>query len=263
MNDLVLEHLDQGVLTLTLNRPKQRNALDSALCDALAAATERAEADTQVAVVVLQGAGGMFCVGGDVKGMGSVDSCESNIREQTLALRRRMDAARCLHDMPKPSIALIQGAAAGAGLALALACDMRIASESAKMSTAFIGVGLSGDFGGSWFLHQLVGPARARELYFTSPRLSAAEAMAMGLVNRVVADDQVEHATQSLARSLARGPSVALAHMKRNLTLAQHASLSDCLNAEARHHVQCAVTDDHREAAAAFAQKRTPIFQGR
>lgn len=263
MSELVLEQFHQGVLTLTLNRPLQRNALDSALCDALAAATQRAQDNSEVTVVVLQGAGGMFCVGGDVKGMGCVDPSEASIREQTQALRRRMDAARNLHDMAKPSIALIQGAAAGAGLALALACDLRIAAESAKLNTAFIGVGLSGDYGGSWFLQQLVGPAKARELYFTSPRLTAAEALTMGLVNRVVADDQAEQAAQSLAASLASGPSVALAYMKHNLNLAQHATLSECLDAEARHHVLCAVSDNHREAAAAFAQKRSPVFRGR
>lgn len=263
MSELIIEEFQQGVLTLALNRPQQRNALDSALCDALVIATQRAEIREDVSVVVLKGSQGVFCVGGDIKTMGTVDPSDSSVLDQTQSLRRRMEAARTLHEMSKPTIALIQGAAVGAGLALALACDIRIAAKSSILSTAFVGVGLSGDYGGSWFLNQLVGPAKARELYFTSQRLGAEEALTMGLINKMVADDQVEQAAQMFALTLANGPRIALAHMKQNFNLAQSGSLSDCLDAEARSHVLCAVSDDHREAAAAFLQKRTPVFQGR
>ena len=263
MTELVLESLDQGVLTLTLNRPAQRNALDYDLCYALESATARAEANDDAAVIVLQGAGGFFCVGGDVKGMGAVEGSAASVQAHTRTLRRRMDAARRLHEMPKPTIALVQGAAAGAGLALALACDFRVVAESAKFSTAFIGVALSGDYGGTWFLTRLVGPAKARELYLLSPRLDAEQALAQGLVHRVLPDAQAEQAAQDLAAGLARGPRIALAHMKANLLLAEHASLAHSLDAEASRHVLSAVTDDHREAAAAFAHKRAAIFTGR
>jgi 2-(1,2-epoxy-1,2-dihydrophenyl)acetyl-CoA isomerase len=165
--------------------------------------------------------------------------------------------------MPKPTIAAIAGAAAGAGLALALACDLRVAGESAKLTTAFGKVGLPGDYGGTYFMTRLVGSARARELYLTSPILGARQALELGLVTRVVADDQVDAAGAELARSLARGPTVTFGHMKQNLDLAEHAALGECLDSEAWRQIVCMATADHREAAAAFVEKRTPRFRGR
>jgi 2-(1,2-epoxy-1,2-dihydrophenyl)acetyl-CoA isomerase len=158
---------------------------------------------------------------------------------------------------------MLRGAAAGAGLSLALACDLRVASDTARLTTAFAKVALSGDFGGSYFLTQLVGPARARELYFTSPILSGAEAQALGLVTRLVADAELEDATRSLALSLARGPRLTLGYMKQNLNLAECAGLSDVMDAEALRHTRCGQTEDHREAATAFVEKRVPSFNGR
>jgi 2-(1,2-epoxy-1,2-dihydrophenyl)acetyl-CoA isomerase len=164
--------------------------------------------------------------------------------------------------MPKPTVAAISGAAAGAGLALALACDLRVAGESAKITTAFGKVGLSGDFGGTYFMTRLIGSARARELYLTSPILDGRQARELGLVTRVVADDQVDAAATELARSLARGPTVTLGHMKQNLNLAEHAALGECLDNEAWRHTVCMTTEDHREAATAFVEKRAPRFSG-
>src|SRR6185295_10391471 len=137
------------------------------------------------------------------------------------------------------------------------------AGESAKITTAFGKVGLSGDFGGTYFLTQLVGSARARELYLTSPILTARQACELGVVTRVVADDQLDAAGRELARSLASGPTAALGHMKQNLNLAEHAGLGDCLDNEAWRHITCMTTADHREAAAAFVAKRTPRFTGK
>ena len=174
-----------------------------------------------------------------------------------------MEVSRILHELPKPTIAMINGPAAGAGLAFALACDLRIAGASASLVTAFVKVGLSGDFGGSFFLTRLVGTAKARELYFTGRPIDAQEALSLGLVNRVVADDQLGDATMELAKSLAQGPHIALSLMKRNMNCAEAAGLAELLDVEAVNMVQATRTEDHREAAKAFVEKRAPVFVGR
>jgi 2-(1,2-epoxy-1,2-dihydrophenyl)acetyl-CoA isomerase len=260
---LVLEELDRGLLTVVLNRPERRNALNSELCAQLVEVLQRAAAAGEVRAVLLKGAGGTFCVGGDVKAMAQADGPELSADDRIRQLRARMDASRLLHDMPKPTVAAIAGAAAGAGLALALACDLRVAGESAKITTAFGKVGLSGDFGGTYFMTRLLGSARARELYLTSPILGARQALDIGLVTQVVADDRLDAAGTELARSLADGPTVTLGHMKQNLNLAEHAALGECLDNEAWRHIVCMTTADHREAAAAFVDKRAPRFTGK
>jgi 2-(1,2-epoxy-1,2-dihydrophenyl)acetyl-CoA isomerase len=259
---LIVEQLEDGVLTVVLNRPERRNALNAELCSLLVEALQRAATAREVRAVLVKGAGGTFCVGGDVKAMAQAEGPALGLDQRVDQLRSRMEASRLLHDMPKPTIAAIAGAAAGAGLALALACDLRIAAESAKITTAFGKVGLSGDFGGTYFLTRLVGSARARELYLTSPILTARQAQELGLVGRIVADDQLDAAGAELARSLASSATVALGHMKQNLNLAEHAALGECLDNEAWRHIVCMTTADHREAAAAFVEKRAPRFTG-
>ena len=159
-----------------------------------------------------------------------------------------MEVSRWLHEMPKPTIAMIRGAAAGAGLSLALACDIRIAGDKARLGTAFARVGYSGDFGGSYFLTKIVGTAKARELYYTADLLDAQQALAIGMVNRVVADAQLEEETMALATRIAAGPSIALRYMKRNLNAAESGCLKDSLDLEAWHHSRTGMTEDHREA---------------
>src|SRR5690606_8646395 len=179
------------------------------------------------------------------------------------ALRARMEVSRLLHQSAKPTIAAITGAAAGAGLSIAMACDFRVAGRSAKLTTAFAKVGLSGDFGGTWFLTQLVGAARARELYMFSPVLQAAKAQEIGLVTEVVDDDAVHARADEMARQLASGPRITLSYIKRNMNDAIDGSLADSLDAEAFRHVRCSMTEDHKEAADAFMSKRKPVFTGR
>jgi len=261
MADLI-ETIENGVATLTFNRPERMNALSTPIMEGLLQGLPRLAGDPAVRVVVLTGAGRAFCAGGDVKSMAEGGKRRSEA-EATAHLRSRMEVSRILHDLPKPTIAMINGPAAGAGLAFALACDLRIAGASARLVTAFIRVGLSGDFGGSFFMTRLVGTAKARELYFTGRPVDAEEALSLGLVNRVVADDQLANATTELARSLAQGPQIALRLMKRNMNCAESGGLTELLDMEAANMVQAARTEDHREAAKAFVEKRAPMFMGR
>ena len=262
-NDL-LESVKDGVAVLTLNRPDRLNAMSGPMLDALLEALPRLGADAGVGVVVLTGAGRGFCAGGDVKAMAEGrEFAETGLEEKAHGLRSKMEVSRLLHEIPKPTIAMVRGAAAGAGLSLALACDLRVAGDSARFATAFARVGYSGDFGGSWFLSQLVGTGKARELYYTADILDAQQALALGLVNRVVPDARLEEETQALAARLAHGPRVALRYMKRNMNAAETGSLKDCLDLEAWHHTRTGFTEDHREAARAFVEKREPSFRGR
>jgi 2-(1,2-epoxy-1,2-dihydrophenyl)acetyl-CoA isomerase len=261
MGDLI-ETIDRGVATLTFNRPERMNALSTPIMEGLLHGLPRLAGDPVVRVIVLTGAGRAFCAGGDVKSMAEGGE-QRSATEATSQLRSRMEVSRILHELPKPTIAMINGPAAGAGLAFALACDLRIAGASARLVTAFVKVGLSGDFGGSFFLTRLVGTAKARELYFTGRPVDAEEALSLGLVNRLVADDQLGGATMELARSLAQGPQVALSLMKRNMNCAESDRLAQLLDMEAANMVQAARTEDHREAAKAFVEKRAPVFIGR
>jgi 2-(1,2-epoxy-1,2-dihydrophenyl)acetyl-CoA isomerase len=261
----LIESVDDGVATLTMNRPESLNALSGEMMSALREAVPRLATDDGVRVLVLTGAGRAFCAGGDVKGMAKRNQGEAqSLEARAQSLRNGMEVSRHLYEMPKPTIARIRGAAAGAGLSLALACDLRIASDNARLTPAFAKVGFSGDYGGSYFLPRLVGAAKARELYLTADILSAPEALELGLVNRVVADAQLEEETTALAQRLAQGPAVAYRYMKKNLNASiGGASLSDVFDLEAWHMTRTGMTEDHREAAKAFVDKRPPVFHGR
>ena len=261
MSSELLETVSDRVATLTLNRPDRLNALSTSILDGLLEALPRLAADPDVAVVVLTGAGRGFCAGGDVKSMADGTSL-LNVEDAVQRLRGRMEVSRLLHEIPKPTIAMVNGAAAGAGLAMALACDLRIASESARFITAFAKVGFSGDFGGSYFLSKLVGTGKARELYYTGDALDAKQALALGLVSTVTPEFELMDATMALARRLAHGPSVALSLMKQNFNAAECGTLSELLDLEALNQVKTSRTEDHREAARAFVEKRAPLFKG-
>src|SRR5437867_5985032 len=263
MSDDLRETVKGGVAVLTLNRPERLNAMSRAMLDGLLEALPRLAEDPAVGVVVLTGAGRGFCAGGDVKAMAEgSEMAGATLEERAHGLRARMEVSRWLHEMPKPSIAMVRGAAAGAGLSLALACDLRIAGDSARFGTAFARVGYSGDFGGSFFLTQLVGTAKARELSFTADLLDASQARELGIVNRVVPDGHLEEETMALAARLAQGPRIAYRYMKRNFNAAESGTLKDLLDLEAWHHTRCGLTEDHREATKAFVEKRDPVFRG-
>ena len=259
--------LEDGVLTLTLNRPQARNAMSRAMNEALQQQLARAELDPAVKCIVLTGAGNAFCAGGDVKGMaaagdGTVGAMTIDQAIHRQRLNQRATAGK-LFKMPKPTLAALPGAAAGAGLSLALACDLRVMARTAILTTAFARVGFSGDYGGTYFLTQLVGSAKARELYFLSERVGADEALRLGLANWVCEPEALAGKTREIALRLANGPTVAYRYMKENLNRAMGGDVDECLDLEATHHIHCGQTEDHREAARAFVEKREPVFKGR
>jgi 2-(1,2-epoxy-1,2-dihydrophenyl)acetyl-CoA isomerase len=260
MPDL-LETNEDGIVRLTLNRPERLNALSPAMLAALAEALLRLGADAAVGAVVITGAGHGFCAGGDVKRM-EARSAEG-FEERLEGLRRMHQLPLLLRTIPKIVIAMVNGPAVGAGMGLALACDLRVAGRSARFATGFAGVGYSGDFGGSWTLTRLVGTATARELYFLGDMVDSARALSLGLVNRMVEDADLEAETMALARRVAQGPRIAYGYMKRNLLAAETEPLPDVLELEALHQARTAMTEDHREAARAFVEKRRPVFEGR
>src|ERR1041385_777044 len=262
MEQLLIEAMSDGVATLTLNRPDRLNALSMAITDALLEALPRLAADPMVGAIVLTGAGRAFCAGGDVKRMAEEPVARSGA-DDVARLRGRMEISRLLHEIPTPTIAMVNGPAAGAGLAMALACDLRFAGESARFVTAFAKVGFSGDFGGSYFLSKLVGTGRARELYFTADPIDASQGLSLGLVNRVVRDAELAEVTMEFARKLAKGPRVALGLMKQNFNAAENGTLAELLDFEARRQIETGKTEDHKEAARAFVEKRAPVFVGR
>ncbi|MAT07326.1 MAG: enoyl-CoA hydratase [Acidimicrobiaceae bacterium] len=268
-SDDLLARVEGNVGIITFNRPERRNALSDAVYTGFDAALPAMATDPEVRVVLVTGNGGAFCAGGDVKEMNEAnqgggragrpsgfDDSVTHLR----SLQRKVSLA--LHEFPKPVVAALPGAAAGAGLSIALAADIRLAAERAVMVTAFANVGASGDFGGSWFLTQLVGPAKARELYWTSPKLSSTDALGLGLVNQVFPDDGFDEAALEYCHDLASRAPIAQRLMKENLNRALTCDLATALDAEAANMVRSMKTADHQEAALAFVEKRAPRFEG-
>src|SRR5882724_964952 len=274
--DTVLTQLDEvGVLTVTINRPETKNAFDAATQRLMSQAFHDASRNPGVRVVVMRGAGNSFSSGGDVRALGAPDPDDSiaqqwssepvwnDIEVRTDRLRHFMDASVLLHRMGKPTIAMVRGPAVGMGLSLALACDFRVASDTASFMTGFARIGLCGDFGGSYFMTKLLGPSKTLELYMLGERVGAEEALRLGLVNRLVRDDELEVRTTELARQLARGPAVAQRYIKENVQAALDLSLEQAFDVEARNMVRCRLTLDCKEAMSAVAEKRDPRFVGR
>ena len=265
--DHLIFEKENGVAILTMNRPEARNAMSGEMNEAMRNVLAEVELDPSVRCVVLTGAGKGFCAGGDVKGMAS--SGDGTVGDNTIdaAIHRQRVHQRAtagkLFKMPKPTIAALPGAAAGAGLSYALACDLRVMASNAIMTTAFAKVGFSGDYGGTYFMTQLIGSAKARELYFLSDRVTAEEALDLGLTNWVCDPENLMDKTMEIANKLANGPSVAYRYMKENLNRAMNGEVDDCLDLEATHHIHCGQTEDHRNATKAFVEKKEPVFKGK
>jgi 2-(1,2-epoxy-1,2-dihydrophenyl)acetyl-CoA isomerase len=267
-NTVLLER-DGGIATVTLNRPEKMNALDVELMTELTRVLEEVATDTSVRCVVFTGAGDRaFSAGGDINAMGgqglfSTPGKKEPWETAAMHLRRSMEASAWLHEMGKPTVAAINGAVAGASLAMALACDLRIAVDHAVFTTAFAKIGYSGDYGGAWYLTKIVGTAKARELYFLSERIDAQEALRLGLVNWVAPREKFRAEVKALAERLAAGPPLAYRYMKRNLNLALTLHERELLDLESEAMMRTGATEDFRNAAAAFLAKKTPTFEGR
>lgn len=266
--DDLIGWVEDGVAVLAFNRPEARNALSQPMYGGFATALPEIARRSDIGCLVLTGQGGAFCAGGDVKGFAARNAGGESARPpreaaiDDLRLRQR-EVSLTIHRFPKVTIAAIPGAAAGAGLSIALSCDLRVASERAIITTAFSKIGASGDFGGSWFLTHLVGASRAKQLYLLSDRLSAAEAERLGVVNMVLPDEGFTDGWMEVARRVASGPTLAYRYIKENINRAVTDDLAACLDAEAPAMVTTMSSADHKEAAAAFVEKRPANFTGR
>jgi enoyl-CoA hydratase/carnithine racemase len=262
--DELLCDIEDRVAIITLNRPEARNALSDRLTPALRRMIKQCGEDASVGAILITGAGSAFCAGGDVKGMGDgAPKTEIPLEDRIANLQtKQRTLTGALVAVRKPTVAALPGPAAGAGMAIALACDMRIAAESAIMSTGYARIGLTGDYGIAWLLTRLAGTARARELMFLSERLDARRCEALGLINRVVPDAELRSAAAVLARQLAQGPMSAFSAIKDNLDHALTTDLLSSMDQEAENMVRAARTNDHKEAVRAFVEKRKPTFAG-
>jgi 2-(1,2-epoxy-1,2-dihydrophenyl)acetyl-CoA isomerase len=256
----LLAEVDDGLAVVTLNRPERRNAMTVEMLEALGRVLAVLERDEAVGAVVLTGAGGAFCAGGDVKGFAEAVGQPAAADREQRQLASQLATSGRLWAMAKPTLAVLPGPAAGAGLSLALACDLRWAADTAVLTTAFANVALSGDYGSAWFLTRLVGPAKAQELLYLPERLTAQRALELGLVNAVVPAADLSQVTREIGVRLAHGPRAALSAMKANVRLALSSSLEDYMTVEVARHVAGYATADHAEAARAFVEKRKPVF---
>ncbi len=259
---VLLEAKHEGIATLVMNRPDRLNALNSELAVALNEALGRLAEEESVRVVVIAGAGRAFCAGGDL-GMIGKGRQTGATQELEPLLRAGMQAVLKMRVMPQPVIAAVNGAAAGAGMNIALAADIRIAAEEATFGQNFAKVGLFPDFGGTYFLPQLAGPAKAAELFYTGDMIDAKTALSLGIVNRVVPAAQLEAEVKELAQKIAQGPPVAIRAVKKTLFGSEKKALAEALEHEVQEQIRCYLSEDCNEGIRAFFEKRQPRFQGK
>ncbi len=259
----VLLSLEDKVLTITLNRPDKLNALSGPMIETVNEVLRDSATDPGIGCILVTGSGRGFCAGGDVSSMSGDAAAELTFEDRIDRQRQGQEMSRLLYMGPKITIAAVNGAAAGAGLGIAMSCDLRLASEKAKFTTAFARVGFGGDYGTTWQLTQLVGQAKAKELFFLSEVIDAEEAERLGLVNRILpAEGFLEEAT-AIAKQIANGPLVSFRYMKENVRYAVTQDFHTLLDREAMTHLRCGQTEDHREGVSAFMEKRAPQFKGR
>lgn len=256
METLLLDRND-GIVTITLNRPERKNAANGPMWNELMAVFREIRDRDDDRVVIITGAGDAFCSGADLSGGGTRE------RHQLAAMRHIRDVALALHDIPQPTIAKINGVAAGAGCNIALGCDLTVASDRARFSEIFARRGLSVDFGGSWILPRLIGLHRAKELAFFADIIDAARAEQIGLVNKVVPHDELDAAVDEWARRLAAGPPIAIAQTKAMLNRSAQVTMDQALELEGWSQTVNFGTKDTVEAINAFVEKREPRFEGR
>jgi 2-(1,2-epoxy-1,2-dihydrophenyl)acetyl-CoA isomerase len=260
---VILTQVENRVATLTFNRPNKLNAFNGELLSQAIDYLTKWSSDPDVGAIVVTGAGRAFCAGGDVSTMAHSNGDETTLEQQIDKLRQWQRISWMLYDMPKVTIAAVNGFAMGAGLGICLSCDLRIASDQAKFGTAYAKVGFGGDFGTTWLLTHTVGPAKAKELLFLADAIDAAEAHRLGLVNQVVTHEAFAAAVRGTAERLARGPLTSYRYMKANVNLATYTDFRTHLDREAETHLRCGMTQDHQEGVSAFLEKRAPQFTGR
>ena len=261
MSEVILTDVSDKVASLTFNRPDKLNALSMDLISGTIELLNAWSRDPEVGCIVVTGAGRAFCAGGDVSTMAQDDS--ESLEQKIDRLRKMQELSLLLYSIPKVTIAAVNGFAMGAGLGVCLSCDLRVASDQAKFGTAYAKVGYGGDFGTTWLLAHYAGGPKAKELFFLSDIIDAPEAHRLGLVNRVVAHDNLSSEVRAIATRIAHGPLTSFRYMKANVNLASTADFRTMLDREAETHMRCSMTDDHREGVRAFMEKREPKFTGR
>lgn len=259
-NPVVLESIENGIATVMLNRPDKLNALNNELATALSNSITRLSEDDSIRVVVLTGAGRAFCAGGDLGVIGKGRQL-GDTKDLEPLLRSGMQAVLKIRSMPQPVIAAVNGAAAGAGMNIALAADIRIAAEEAAFGQNFVKVGLFPDYGGTYFLPELVGPAKAAELFYTGDMIDSRTALELGIVNRVVPAGKLEAEVRILAAKIAQGPPLSIRAIKKTLFGGKQAELSAALEQEVVEQLRCFHSQDCSEGIRAFFEKRPPQFQ--
>lgn len=261
--EVILTRVENRVATLTFNRPDKLNALSRELLFQSIETLQQWGRDPEIGAIVVTGAGRAFCAGGDVSAMAKTDAAPQTLEEQIDGLRHAQELSWLLFNLPKVTIAAVNGHAMGAGLGVCLACDLRISSAQAKFGTAYAKVGFGGDFGTTWLLTRYVGAAKAKELFFLADIIEAQEAYRLGLVNRVVAPEELSAQVGEIATRIAHGPLTSYRYMKANVNLAMNTDFRTLLDREAETHLRCGMTDDHKEGVRAFMEKRQPNFTGK
>ncbi len=258
---VILTEVKDRVATITFNRPEKLNALSRELLGQSIAHLRSWSRDPEVGAIVITGSGRAFCAGGDVSNMAKEN--EQTLEEQIDGLREAQELSWLLYNIPKVTIAAVNGFAMGAGLGVCLACDLRLASDQAKFGTAYAKVGFGGDFGTTWLLTRFAGAPKAKELFFLGEIIDAAEAHRLGLVNQVHPHDRLADEVLGVAARIAHGPLVSYRYMKANVNLATHTDFRTMLDREAETHLRCGMTEDHKEGVRAFMEKRAPVFRGK
>ncbi|MDC0651733.1 enoyl-CoA hydratase-related protein [Alphaproteobacteria bacterium] len=259
-NNLLID-ISNNILNIKFNRPESRNAITRDMFEKLLKTLENCKKNNSIRAIFLSGAGDAFSAGGDVKDMATRED-NSSLQEKTYNLRRIMGVSELLYSLPIPTISIINGPAAGAAFAIALSCDMRIATNNAKFVTAFSKIAFSGDFGGSFFLTKIVGTAKARELYYLSDIIDASEAKSLGIVNKVIEESNIDDYVKAMKLKFQNLPPIAIKYMKKNLNNAELGNLDLSLNDEALYMMICSETEDHKNAAKAFVNKEKVVFKG-
>ena len=258
-------HTENRVGFITLNRPDRLNALTEEMLLLGIETLKGFATDPSIGAIVITGAGRAFCAGGDVAVMetgAEFGPAGTPVEAQIEILRTWHEFPRLLNNIPKPTIAVINGVAVGGGLGIALSCDLRIASDKAKFGTAYAKVGYDGDFGTTWQMTRLLGEAKAKELFFLPDIISAEEALRIGMVNRLYPHGQLIVESTKIAERIGAGPSISYRYMKENVAHASTVGFAESLDKEAETHIRCSQTEDHIEGVNAFLEKREPAFKG-